>query len=67
MVRFAAWQSSVDVRDSFGDSDRVGERTVFNIAGNRYRLIAFISFRQQIVYVKAILTHREYDKGAWRK
>jgi mRNA interferase HigB len=52
---------------SFSNSDLVGEKTVFNISLNRDRLIAFISFRCQIVYIKAILTHREYDKGTWKQ
>jgi mRNA interferase HigB len=66
IVRRASWKSSDDVKKTFRDSDRVDEKTVFNIARNRYRLIAFISFTRQIVYVKAILTHKEYDKGAWQ-
>jgi mRNA interferase HigB len=46
--------------------DRVGELLVFDIGGNKYRLIAYIRFTKQIVYIKAVLTHREYDKGAWK-
>jgi mRNA interferase HigB len=39
---------------------------VFDIGGNKYRLIAYIRFEKQIVYIKAVLTHRDYDKGAWK-
>jgi len=39
--------------------------TVFDVGGNKYRLIACVRFEKQIVYIKAVLTHREYDKGAW--
>jgi mRNA interferase HigB len=46
--------------------DKVGELVVFNIGGNKYRLIAYIRFEKQIVYVKAVLTHRDYEKGAWK-
>ena len=42
----------------FNTIDRVGDLAVFDIGGNKYRLI---------VYIKAILTHREYDKGGWRQ
>jgi len=45
----------------------VGDKAVFDIAQNRYRLIAFVSYRRQALYVKAILSHKEYDKGAWKK
>ncbi len=51
----------------FQDSDLVGEKTVFNIAKNRFRLIAFVSFRTGIVYIKEILSHKEYDKGRWKQ
>ena len=49
------------------DSDLVGERTVFHIAKNLYRLIVFISFRTQIVSIMEILAHRDYDKGEWKQ
>lgn len=45
---------------------KVGERFVFNIGGNKYRLIAAIAFAPQLFWVKAILTHTEYDKGDWK-
>lgn len=66
-MRSANWTCPGDVKASIASSDQVGDRTVFNIAGNRFRLIAFISFTNRIVYVKEILSHKEYDKGAWRK
>jgi mRNA interferase HigB len=44
----------------------VGELTVFDIGGNKYRLIAYIRFERQIVYIKAVLSHSDYDKGTWK-
>jgi mRNA interferase HigB len=44
----------------------VGELVIFDIGGNKYRLIAYIRFTRQILYIKAVLTHEEYDKGAWK-
>ena len=61
--RFANWS---ELKAVFNTVDRVGELAVFDISGNRYRLIAYIRFERQIVYIKAVLTHREYDKGAWK-
>jgi len=61
--RFANWS---ELKAAFNTVDRVGELAVFDISGNRYRLIAYIRFERQIVYIKAVLTHREYDKGAWK-
>jgi mRNA interferase HigB len=66
-VRAARWSTQADVRAHFNDSDRAGERTVFNIAKNRYRLIAYINFAAQIVYIKEILSHKEYNKGQWKQ
>ena len=47
--------------------DKVGDLIVFNIGGNKYRLIASIHFNRDKVYVRHVLTHAEYDKGAWKK
>ena len=61
--RFTNW---AELKAAFNAVDKVGELAVFDIGGNKYRLIAFIRFEKQIVYIKAVLTHRDYDKGAWR-
>ena len=54
------------LRKIFPSADKVGELYVFNIGGNKYRLIAAIAFAPQLLWVKAILTHTEYDKGDWK-
>jgi len=51
---------------SFSTVDKVGERFVFNIGGNKFRLIASIAFAPRILWVKMVLTHAEYDRGAWK-
>jgi mRNA interferase HigB len=61
--RFANWS---DLKALFNSVDRVGDLVVFDIGGNKYRLIAYIRFEKQIVYIKAVLKHQEYDKGAWK-
>jgi mRNA interferase HigB len=38
---------------------------VFNIGGNKYRLVASVRFEVQVLYVRAVMTHRDYDKGDW--
>ena len=54
------------LRQTFGSIDKVGELYVFDIGGNRFRLIAFLNFGQQVVYIKHVLTHAEYDCNTWR-
>ena len=63
----AEWDSFEDVKADFGSADQVGRPTVFDIGGNKYRLIAHIHFNRGKVYVRQVLTHANYDKGAWKK
>jgi mRNA interferase HigB len=58
----ADWGKFQEVKSAFGTVDYVGEdRYVFNIGGNNYRLIAMIHFSIRTVYIRAILSHKEYD------
>lgn len=66
ITRRAAWDHLSDVRADFPHADAVGDFTVFNISGNKYRLISLIKYRWQIVYIRHILTHAEYDRGRWK-
>src|SRR5262245_55200373 len=61
----ADWKNLADVRSDFRHADNVGACTVFNIGGNRYRLIAAIKYQRQTVYVLRVLTHKQYDTGNW--
>lgn len=61
------WRTPADVRRTFNSVDFVGDLTVFDVGGNKYRLIAFVHYRRQAVYIKEILTHAQYDKGAWKR
>ena len=66
VARRAKWRHLADVRRDFPHADAVGMFTVFNIGGNKYRLAAAIKYRWQIVYIRNILTHVEYDGGGWK-
>lgn len=66
VVRKAKWKTPVDLKQDYHIADLVGRRTVFNIAGNKYRLIARVNYEIQVVFVLYLLTHGEYDKGAWK-
>jgi mRNA interferase HigB len=62
-VSEADWSNINDVKETFNNADYVGnERFVFNIKGNKYRLVAAVLFNIRTVYIKFIGTHAEYDK-----
>ncbi len=66
LTRQATWQNLADTRRDFPHADPVGRRTVFNIAGNNFRMITRINYATQKVYVIHVLTHAEYDEGKWK-
>jgi mRNA interferase HigB len=66
VVRKAKWMSPIEMRQVYRNADLVGRRTVFNIAGNKYRLIARANYISQTVFVLHVLTHSDYDKGDWK-
>jgi mRNA interferase HigB len=57
----ASWRHFMDVKAQFGSASAVGDRIVFNIAGNKYRLVTYINFAFYTVYIRFIGTHAEYD------
>ena len=61
-----AFGSFAELKMSFNSVDKVGNLYVFDIGGNKLRLIASIHFNRQKIYIRNILTHKEYDKGNWR-
>jgi len=61
------FKSFVELRKTFPNADQVGKLTVFNIGGNKARLIAAIHYNRRIIYIRSVLTHREYDEGTWKE
>lgn len=64
LAKASNWRDLADVRKTYPHADLVGDKTVFNIKGNRYRLITAIHYNTGTIYVREVLTHAEYDKGA---
>jgi mRNA interferase HigB len=60
------FDSFTQLRETFPSADQVGKLTVFNIGGNKYRLIAAIHFNRHKVYIRHILTHAQYDQDNWK-
>jgi mRNA interferase HigB len=67
----ADWDSIQSIRTAYAHADAVTLDsglcvTVFNIGGNKYRLITAVVYEHRRVYVKRVLTHAEYDKQKWK-
>lgn len=66
VVSKADWNSFADLKTTFRSADLYGDCVVFNIGGNKYRLIVKIRYRTKKVYVRFVLTHSEYDMNKWK-
>jgi mRNA interferase HigB len=58
----ASWMHFAEVRQELPSADQVGDKLIFNIAGNKYRLIAVVDYARSGVLIKWIGTHAEYDR-----
>lgn len=67
LMRRSHFLTFVQLREVFPAADQVGKLTVFNIGGNKVRLIAAIHYNRQKIYVRSILTHNEYDRKNWKE
>jgi len=68
----ATWRNFADVRATFGQTDQVKVNSgqtvcVFDIGGNKFRLVAFVSYAKAKVYVLIVMTHKEYDREHWKE
>jgi mRNA interferase HigB len=73
---FAKWYDLVcnnrfanfnEVRRTFPSADLVSDLVVFNIRGNRYRLVTRFVYQKGRVYIRRVLTHTDYDRGDWKE
>ncbi len=67
LIKSYNFSSFNELREIFPNADKVGKLTVFNIGGNKVRLIAAIHYNRRKVYIRAVLTHEEYSKGKWKE
>ncbi len=62
-ARRAVWRTPADIKAAYRSASFVGsDRVVFNIAGNKYRLVVAVKFSAQVVFIRFIGTHAEYDR-----
>jgi mRNA interferase HigB len=62
-VKRATWKTPGDIKSIYRSASFVGHnRVVFNIKGNKYRLVVAVAYKHGIVYIRFVGTHQEYDK-----
>jgi mRNA interferase HigB len=67
IARGSDWTCFADIRQfAAGSADAVGRCVVFNIGGNKYRLVVRVHYASHKVYVVGTYTHREYDEDRWK-
>ena len=66
LCKKAEWQHFSELKALFPSTDKVGDLFVFDIGGNKLRLIAAIHFNTGRLFIRAVLTHKEYDQGDWK-
>ncbi|WP_323310798.1 type II toxin-antitoxin system HigB family toxin [Anabaena cylindrica] len=59
-------ENFAQLRQLFSSADLVGNFAVFNISGNNYRLITYIDYQAQIIFIRDVLIHADYDKENWK-
>ena len=59
--------SFAQLKRVFRSADKVGKFTVFNVGGNKVRLIAALHYNRRKIYIRHVLTHAEYDRGKWKE
>jgi mRNA interferase HigB len=67
LMRRRRFANFVQLREVFPHADQVGNFTVFNIGGNKARLIAALHYNRNKTFIRHVLTHAEYDAGKWKK
>jgi mRNA interferase HigB len=66
-MKKGSFSNFAELRVVFPTADRVGKLTAFNIGGNKVRLLAAIHYNREKIYIRAVLTHAEYDEGRWKE
>ena len=66
IVNGSSYASFHALKAAFNSIDKVGSKIVFHVSGNKFRLITVVHFNYGRVYIRAILTHLEYDNERWK-
>ncbi|HEY3964558.1 MAG TPA: type II toxin-antitoxin system HigB family toxin [Planctomycetaceae bacterium] len=62
----ADWHNFADVKAMFGNASVFKDCVIFNIGGNKYRLITRLRYEAHKIFILHVLTHRDYDRDLWK-
>jgi mRNA interferase HigB len=61
IVEKADWSTPAQIKDQFRNASFLGDRVIFNIAGNKYRIVTVVKYKWRMVYIRFVGSHAEYD------
>ncbi len=72
LARKASWNHFQDARQTFGQTDVTGDTrssktaTIFDVGGNKWRIITLIDYKRQTILITHVMDHKTYDRGRWK-
>ena len=66
IIKKNSFNNFAALKKVFNTVDKTQDLYIFDVGGNKLRLVANIHFNRQKIYIRFILTHKEYDKGGWK-
>jgi mRNA interferase HigB len=67
LMKRGTYRNFAQLKATFGSVDRVGKVFVFDVGGNKLRIVAAVHFDRAKIFVRHVLTHEEYDRGEWKR
>lgn len=66
VIEQAVWTDFASVRATFSTADQVKDFVIFNVGGNKYRIVTRIDYQYATIFIRHVLTHAQYEKGRWK-
>src|SRR6185369_11670245 len=67
LMKRGTYRNFAELKSAFGSVDKVGNAFVFNVGGNKLRIVAAVHLNRTKVFVRHVLTHAEYDREEWKE
>ena len=65
-LEWVQWENFGDIRETFGTASLVGRFVVFNVGGNKFRVVVEVNYEKKRFLIRHVLTHSEYDQDKWK-